>query len=140
MKVLDSVDAVKLVRDLPIITVYLFGSASRGDAGPLSDYDLAFQVQSKLPTQMRFKLKLTLMDRFTRALKTDRVDVVLLDEAPPLLAHRILKDGKVLYCRNPLQRIRYEFRRINEYLDFQDDLDRFAAATLAASPAGAVHG
>jgi predicted nucleotidyltransferase len=131
---------MKAARGLPMITAYLFGSTARGDQGPLSDYDIAVQAASGLTSRQRFQLKLDLIERLSRSLKTDRIDVVILEDAPPLLAHRILKEGKILYCRNPLQRVRNEFRLLNEYLDFQEDLDRFAQETLGFHRTGALRG
>ncbi len=104
---------------LPVNTLYLFGSAARGKQGPLSDFDFAFQAKSGLNPKKRFALKLNVRDRMSRALKTNDIDIVDLEEAPPLLVHRILKDGKILYCASPRHRVRFEFARLTEYLDFQ---------------------
>lgn len=120
----------RLLKDLPINTVYLFGSAARNERGPLSDFDFAIQTAPGLSASRRFAVKLAVMERLSKALKTDAIDVVLMDEAPPLLAHRILREGKTLYCRNPILRVRQEFRLLNEYLDMKEDLDAFAQATL----------
>jgi predicted nucleotidyltransferase len=120
----------RIIKGLPVNTVYLFGSAARNDRGPVSDLDFAIQAKIGLSDRQRFRLKLTMLDRLSKAFSTDAIDVVLLEEAPPLLAHRILKDGKILYCRNPLLRVRNEFRLLTTYLDFKEDLDLFAQATL----------
>jgi len=121
---------LKSIQTLPINTLYLFGSAARGAQGPLSDFDFAYQTKSALSTPARFALKLRVFTHLSRALQTDHLDVVDLEEAPPLLAHRILKDGRVLYCANAKQRVRLEFSRLVEYLDFSDDLDYFVRATF----------
>jgi hypothetical protein len=44
------------------------------------------------------------------------VQVVILN-APPLLAHRAIRDGIRLIDRDPVQRIRLETRAVLDYLD-----------------------
>ncbi len=122
------------------MTLYLFGSQARGKTGPLSDYDFAVQSVPGLSAAKRFHLKLQLMDRLSRILRTDAVDVVLLEDASPLLAHRVLKDARIVFCRNQKSRIRSEFHTLTSYLDFSDDLQFYAQATLGLPPSGVVHG
>src|SRR5216684_235287 len=107
----------RAIRGLPVVTLYLFGSRARNLAGPISDYDFALQTRTGLTSRERFKLKLVLLERFTRALQTDHLDVVVLEDAPPLLAHRILREGKILFCGNVRERVRSEFRHLTAYLD-----------------------
>jgi predicted nucleotidyltransferase len=130
----------KVARGLPIVTAYLFGSRARNQAGPISDFDIAVQSRPGLSAAKRFQLKLTLIDRLAKLFKTDAVDVVLLEEATPLLAHRILKEGKVLYCSNPKQRVQKEFEVLTTYLDFHDDLDLYARAVFGLAPQRTAHG
>ena len=47
------------------------------------------------------------------------------------LQHRVLRDGKVLFCRDELRRVRYEARAIVAYLDFQH-LERIYNQALLA--------
>src|ERR1051325_7084824 len=108
---------LSIARKMPIETLYLFGSTARQDKGPLSDYDFAIHGHGNLSSEDRFALKLEVIGLLSQALKTDAIDVVMLEDAPPLLAHRILKEGVVLYCRNPLSRVRKEFELLTTYLD-----------------------
>jgi uncharacterized protein len=128
------------VRGLPIVTAYLFGSRARGQSGPLSDFDIAVQSRRGLSARKRFELKLTLISRLSKLLKTDAVDVVLLEEATPLLAHRILKEGQVLYCSNPKLRVQKEFEVLTTYLDFHDDLNLYTRAAFGLTPPRVAHG
>jgi len=45
------------------------------------------------------------------------VDLVVLNTAPPDLAHRVLRDGLLLLDRDRSARIRFEVQSRNEYLD-----------------------
>jgi predicted nucleotidyltransferase len=130
----------KVARGLPIITAYLFGSRARGQAGPISDFDIAVQAKHGLSARQRFHLKLTLIDRLAKLFQTDAVDVVLLEEATPLLAHRIIKEGKILYCSNPKQRIQKEFDVLTTYLDFHDDLELYTRVAFGLTQPETAHG
>lgn len=109
-----------------IITAYLFGSRARGSFSPISDYDFAVQLNDKTDKKTYTDLKLDLIGDLCRVLKTDEVDVVILNEAPILLKHRVLKDRKVLFCRSHLKRIRNEAKILIEYLDEKEYEQAFA--------------
>lgn len=47
------------------------------------------------------------------------VDLVALNEATPLLSHRVIAGGERFLCRDETFRVRFETRRIMEYLDIR---------------------
>lgn len=47
------------------------------------------------------------------------VDVVVVDDAPPDLVHRVLKDGVLLVERDRSARVRFEVYKRNEYFDLE---------------------
>jgi predicted nucleotidyltransferase len=104
----------------PIVTAYLFGSRARGDFSSISDYDFAVQLDEKFPKHKHIDIKLALIGDLCSFLKSDDVDVVILNEAPLLLKHRVIKDRKILFCRSQLKRIRYETSILIQYLDEKD--------------------
>ncbi|MFA4967165.1 MAG: nucleotidyltransferase domain-containing protein [Candidatus Margulisiibacteriota bacterium] len=105
----------------PIISAYLFGSRARNDFSPISDYDFAVQLdEDKIARKKYTDLKLALIRDLCAALNIDNIDIVILNEAPILLKHRILRDRKILFCRSQLKRIRNEFNILTEYLDEKD--------------------
>jgi len=117
----------KIFKKYPsIITAYLFGSRARGDFSKISDYDFAVQVNDKIKSKEYADLKLSLIGDLTRFLKTDDLDVVVLNEAPLLLKHRVLRDRKVLFCRSQLARIRNEAKILIQYLDEKEYEQAFA--------------
>lgn len=71
----------------------LFGSTARGKAGPRSDVDLGILLEPYSP-EVRCKVEAELGRAARKA-----VDVVLLDEAPPLLRFEITRDGVLLFER-----------------------------------------
>ena len=53
------------------------------------------------------------------------VQVVVLNQAPPDLIHRVLRDGRLLVDLDPSARIRFEVRARNEYFDLVPVLNRY---------------
>ncbi|MBP1718742.1 MAG: hypothetical protein H6Q43_2180 [Deltaproteobacteria bacterium] len=79
-------------KDLQLLI--LFGSFVQGGRHPESDLDLALLFDQ--PAEI-----LQLTNEVIRLVHTDRVDVVDLRRASPLLAFSIARKGRVLYERSP---------------------------------------
>ena len=100
-----------------VVAAALFGSQARGDAGPLSDIDVGVWLDPALTPTERFELVLDLSAAAARALGTDEADLVSLNDAPPLLRHRALREGTRLIDRDPRARVRLETDALLQYLD-----------------------
>lgn len=92
---------------------YLFGSCARGQAGPLSDIDLAVYLDYRLDP---FTAKLRYLEELYRLLNTERCDLVVLNNAPLILQYEVIRYGKVLK-ENKQRRVSFETKVIREYLD-----------------------
>ena len=46
-----------------------------------------------------------------------RVDLVVLNEAPPLLTHEVIRAGLLIVCRDEDERVRFQTRATSRYLD-----------------------
>lgn len=104
--------------------VYFFGSQAASRPGPLSDYDFAVYLDEKEKLKM-LDLKCKLLDSLSRFLKTDKVDVVILNLAEsPELKYNIIKEGKILLAKEPYKAL-IEPRILNEYFDFHIMLKRY---------------
>lgn len=104
--------------------VYFFGSMAKGKEGPLSDYDFAFYINEQ-NKKKAFDLKFKLMDKITRELKTDKVDIVILDITEgPEIKFNIIKEGKLIYEKEPYKLL-IEPKILNEYFDFISILKRY---------------
>ena len=101
---------------------YLFGSRYRGTYSPESDIDIAVLL-SELPEGM-LDYFLDMTDRLSN-LFGDRVDLVILNTAPPLLRHQVIKNGKIIYSRDETARVEFEARAEREYLDFSRFKERY---------------
>ena len=72
-----------------IQAAYLFGSAASGRTRTDSDLDLAVLLTRPISASRSLDYRLKLMTDLGAALHRSDVDVVILNDAPPLLAHRI---------------------------------------------------
>jgi len=99
-----------------VLFAYLFGSYGQGTPGPLSDVDIAVFVDQERVKDL-WKLRLQLIGVATETLETDEVDLVILNEAGVSLCYQVLKTGKVLFSKDESQRIAFEVRTTQLYLD-----------------------
>jgi predicted nucleotidyltransferase len=119
-----------------VVLAYLFGSQARGQAGPLSDIDVAVLLADTVAEADAFELRLALMDEITYHLRTNAVDVLVLNHAPLALAYRVLRDGVLIYCRDEAKRVEFTARTVNMYLDFEPFLERHEHAILERARKG----
>ncbi|HEY6004034.1 MAG TPA: nucleotidyltransferase domain-containing protein [Anaeromyxobacter sp.] len=115
-----------LERRPEVLEAYLFGSQARGEAQPHSDIDVAVYVAPVPETPFGYEAQVgaDLMS----ALGKNRVDVVVLNRAPPLLYHRILRDGVRLLSRDPKATTAREGRALSRYCDYLPQLEKNDAA------------
>ena len=99
-----------------VLEAYLFGSHTRGEAQPHSDVDVAVFV-SAIP-EAPFGYEAELATELSRALATDRVDVVVLNRAGPLLYHRVLRDGVRVLARDLRATTGREGQALSRYCDY----------------------
>lgn len=92
---------------------YLFGSVARGNAGPLSDLDIAVYFIESVDN---FTCRTKMMESLACVLTTERFDLVVLNDAPITLKFAVVKDGKLLKDESAA-RIEFEIKTVREYLD-----------------------
>lgn len=81
-----------------VVSAYLFGSRMEGREHRESDVDVAVLLNSQLSHQQRFEIRLRLISDLIAALHHNEIDVVVLNDVPPLFARRIVLDGKRVSC------------------------------------------
>src|SRR5437867_279503 len=86
-----------------IVSAYLFGSHGEGRAHRESDVDVGVLLhRGSHPTRRdRFEARLRLINLLARHLRTNRVDLVVLNDAPPELGRRIVTRGRRIVCADP---------------------------------------
>ncbi len=101
-----------------IAAIYLFGSVAEGHAGPLSDLDVGVLLAEPAARSSLMDRRLALIADVSHACRRPDVDVVILNEAPPLLAYEVVGRGTLLFERDRDQRVAFEARAAGQYLDF----------------------
>jgi predicted nucleotidyltransferase len=108
-----------------VVAALLHGSQATGKATALSDVDVAVWLDPSLSDDARLDLRLAL----TREIDSRQVDLVILNDASPLLAHRVRQSGIQLVDRDPVARIRLETQALIEYLDTKPLREELARGT-----------
>jgi predicted nucleotidyltransferase len=111
-----------------LIAAWAFGSASDGLVAPGSDVDVGVWFET-LPS---FEQQLALLARLQEALGIDEIDLVVLNEANPILRFEALS-GRALYCREPNLRAGFASLTAREYEDAMAFWER-ALRSRTASP------
>lgn len=90
-----------------VLLAYLFGSLSQGQAG--HDVDLAILTRSGPAFRLRAAI--------ANCLETERVDLVDLQRASPVLRFEILRTGRLLYAADPACCEDFELATLRLYRD-----------------------
>lgn len=105
----------KLLKKYDVVLAYLFGSQARKSAGPLSDVDIAVLFSKDVPKKQYGRRQCSITVALIGLLQRNDVDVVVLNQATPLLKHNVLCHGKVLFGKEA--RYDFEVQAQKEYLD-----------------------
>lgn len=86
-----------------VVSVYLFGSHAEGRAHRESDVDIGVLLNRSAVSSKseRFDLTLRISADLRATTGIENIDLVVLNDAPPLLGRRIVTEGRRLVCRDP---------------------------------------
>lgn len=101
-----------------ILEAYLFGSSARGAPRPESDVDVAVYADLELVPNSPFGYAAQIATDLAGAAHPRRIDVVVLNQAPPLLYYRVLRDGIRLFARQLVATTTREGRAVSRYCDY----------------------
>lgn len=108
----------KIFQSHQVVLAYVFGSAARGKAGPLSDIDIAVLFSDKVKREDYFDRELSLATEIGKLLKVGQVDIVNLKTVSnPLLEHDIVFEGKPILVKDEKLRFEIENQIMKEYED-----------------------
>jgi hypothetical protein len=117
-----------------IVAAYLFGSHAEGRAHRESDVDVAVLLDfaARPDAAARFHERVRLSAELVSATGSNDVDVVVLNDAPPILARRIVLEGRLVHCSDP--ELERRFRRDVQLraADLAPWLERYRRRTLEA--------
>jgi len=97
-----------------VVFAYLFGSVAQGRETHLSDIDIAVYLKDQEFADKRMEILGDLID----ILKTDKLDLVILNTAPLSLKMKIVQTKKLLADNTPHFRHDFESRTIRSFFDF----------------------
>ena len=119
-----------------VLEAYLFGSYARGQEQPHSDIDVAVYVDEARIDNSGFGYRARLTTDLMAGIGFNDVDVVLLNHAPPVLYHRVLRDGVRLLSRDLPATTTREGQALSRYCDFVPQLAKMEAARRFAENRG----
>lgn len=101
-----------LIRELflkeEVIALVLFGSVARGQARSISDIDLCIITARDLPQSDRWDLL---------SYGSQKIDVNLFWDLPVIIRFRIIREGRVMFCKDALLFHRIKAETVREYID-----------------------
>jgi uncharacterized protein len=111
-------------RQPDVIVAYLFGSVARDQAMPLSDVDIAVLLDPTAEPEAVLARQIALLTDLTQ-LAEPEVQLTLLNDAPPLLAYEVIREGVLLPQRSEAERVTFQVKTMKEYFDVQPMLAFF---------------
>ena len=119
-----------------VLEAYLFGSLARGQAASHSDVDVAVYLDPASPEQTAYGQAAELGAELQQALGRSDVDLVVLNAAPPVLYHRVLRDGVRVVSRDLRATTRREGMALSRYCDYVPQLRKIEEAHRRRIAAG----
>jgi len=119
----------KIFSECPSVKLaYLFGSRANNTSGPISDYDFAIYLEKESDN---FNVKLDLLAKLSKLLKSDLVDLVCFsNKTPSELKYAIIKEGLILFERN-FARLDLEPKVLSEYFDYRENMVRHGLTSVS---------
>jgi len=111
----DSLLAAHFAEHVDVSAAHVFGSRACDDAQPDSDLDVAVLLAEEDP-DLRFDFRLRLLGELPRLCGCD-ADVVVLNDAPPLLRAEVVRSGRLIYESDPAARLDFEVLVIQQHAD-----------------------
>jgi len=105
-----------LKRNSDILAVYLFGSRAEGVEKPRSDTDVAVLLMPHIDKRQYSSYRLRLLEELS-GFFAGRLDLMILNQVPPLLQFQVLKFGKLLFERDADKRAELEMQMLSRYYD-----------------------
>ncbi len=122
---MDSILA-KVREDDEVVAVLLFGSRARGDAGVGSDVDLCLVLRpGGYTSAYLFSKKLSYLVEGT-------ADIHIFSQLPLYIRRRVLKEGRVLFCRDEDLLYDIAYRTAQEFEDFRHMYREYLEGPLRA--------
>jgi len=120
-------EAIRALLERSGVTLaYVFGSASQGRERDDSDLDIAVLFGNRVPASARSGLRLDLLTELVGLTHVNDIDLIILNDAPPLLAYKVASTGRSILGGRP-ERFRFQVDAIKRYIDTRPLRERLAA-------------
>jgi predicted nucleotidyltransferase len=104
-----------------IVLAYLFGSLVGRSTGPVHDIDIAVLVSPdqlmKLDQTAPYGYMAQMNAELAHMARCDKIDLIILNHAPPVLLREVIGKGKVVYSVSEMERIKFEIAALKKYAD-----------------------
>jgi predicted nucleotidyltransferase len=107
-----------------VLALILFGSVARGCARPFSDVDLCIVTKKNTTDTVRMELL---------SYGSKKIDVSIFSDLPVQIRFRVIKEGKILFCKDSLALHRLQVATVREYLDFEPFIKRHCRHAMSAA-------
>lgn len=119
MKNISEIISKVLYSEPYIEFVYLFGSVAKGNIHPLSDYDIAVYIDPKKLPAVPYGIKSHVSALFVGQLTSQKMHIVILNEATSLLAFEVVSKGQLIFEKNERAHHSFVFNSYRRYFDMK---------------------
>ena len=121
-----------IFKKYPVLFAYLFGSRAKGRETDKSDVDIAVFFARAISKERYRDVLGSLREELSHALGAyDKVDLIALNDAPPLLEREVVYEGKLLYSLDKGAQSHHLAQAVSRWLDFEWHHNRFVRKVYA---------
>lgn len=107
----------RLCASQPVLLLYLCGAHARGRQTVLSDVDVAV-LFAETDSASRERVLAAFVRLVEEAVGREDIDLLVLNDAGPIIKGRVVHTGKLIFARREAERIRFESAAIKQAIDF----------------------
>lgn len=113
-----------------VAAAWVFGSVARGDARSDSDLDVAVLLRDRTADGLTHRRVLSDLAARLEQASGRPVDLVVLGLRDPILAERVLREGRLVCDADPDRRLDFTTDALSRYLDWAPHYEAAAARSL----------
>ncbi|MEM9694384.1 MAG: nucleotidyltransferase domain-containing protein [Myxococcota bacterium] len=114
-----------------VAAAWVFGSVARNEARPDSDLDVALLLRDPEATAVTCRRDIQDLAARLETVSSRRVDLVVLTLRDPIIAQRVLSEGRLVLDADPERRIGFCSNVLARYLDWAPRYEAAARQSLA---------